>query len=147
MSFDSLPTKRWYLLTEHLVLLHLGFDWLQEWTIDLTGQTCPSKRASLWKSKRVFFVTPQVLEKDIQSGDALILLLSKHPELIMSSYTFRNVSYQLLGLFGDRRGPSSFRELFLLCCSSWGLFAYLLYLVQSLCVSLFFTLIKIKVPY
>ncbi|XP_047306478.1 DEAD-box ATP-dependent RNA helicase FANCM [Impatiens glandulifera] len=40
----------------------------QEWTIDMTGQTSPSKRASLWKDKRVFFVTPQVLEKDIQSG-------------------------------------------------------------------------------
>ncbi|KAD4981721.1 hypothetical protein E3N88_18392 [Mikania micrantha] len=40
----------------------------QEETIDLTGQTNPSKRASLWKDKQIFFVTPQVLEKDIQSG-------------------------------------------------------------------------------
>ncbi|BBG95994.1 DEAD/DEAH box RNA helicase family protein [Prunus dulcis] len=39
----------------------------QEWTIDMTGQISPTKRASLWKTKRVFFVTPQVLEKDIQS--------------------------------------------------------------------------------
>ncbi|PIA47286.1 hypothetical protein AQUCO_01400156v1 [Aquilegia coerulea] len=44
----------------------------QEWTIDLTGQTSPDKRACLWKDKRVFFVTPQVLEKDIQSGTCLI---------------------------------------------------------------------------
>ncbi|OAY65488.1 Fanconi anemia group M protein [Ananas comosus] len=40
----------------------------QEWTIDMTGQMSPSKRSTFWKSKRVFFVTPQVLEKDIQSG-------------------------------------------------------------------------------
>ncbi|EPS65243.1 hypothetical protein M569_09536, partial [Genlisea aurea] len=40
----------------------------QEWTIDLTGQINPTKRAEFWKSKRVFFVTPQVLEKDIHSG-------------------------------------------------------------------------------
>ncbi|KAI9383654.1 hypothetical protein POPTR_013G110200v4 [Populus trichocarpa] len=40
----------------------------QEWTIDMTGQVCPPKRACFWKTKRVFFVTPQVLEKDIQSG-------------------------------------------------------------------------------
>ncbi|KAL2231862.1 UNVERIFIED_CONTAM: DEAD-box ATP-dependent RNA helicase FANCM [Sesamum indicum] len=40
----------------------------QEWTIDLTGQTNPTRRADFWKNKRVFFVTPQVLEKDIQSG-------------------------------------------------------------------------------
>ncbi|XP_057793601.1 DEAD-box ATP-dependent RNA helicase FANCM isoform X2 [Salvia miltiorrhiza] len=44
----------------------------QEWTIDLTGQTSPSKRAEFWKCKRVFFVTPQVLEKDIQSGSCLV---------------------------------------------------------------------------
>ncbi|GMP47824.1 hypothetical protein CsSME_00015397 [Camellia sinensis var. sinensis] len=43
----------------------------QEWTIDLTGQTSPTRRACLWKDKRVFFVTPQVLEKDIQSGESL----------------------------------------------------------------------------
>ncbi|KAF9670622.1 hypothetical protein SADUNF_Sadunf13G0088000 [Salix dunnii] len=43
----------------------------QEWTIDMTGQVCPTKRACFWKSKRVFFVTPQVLEKDIQSGTCL----------------------------------------------------------------------------
>ncbi|XVF63305.1 hypothetical protein PTKIN_Ptkin09bG0077300 [Pterospermum kingtungense] len=43
----------------------------QEWTIDMTGQICPTKRASFWKTKRVFFVTPQVLEKDIQSGTCL----------------------------------------------------------------------------
>ncbi|KAJ0976925.1 hypothetical protein J5N97_012399 [Dioscorea zingiberensis] len=44
----------------------------QEWTIDMTGQMSPMKRSSFWKSKRVFFVTPQVLEKDIQSGICLV---------------------------------------------------------------------------
>nr|CAD1842023.1 unnamed protein product [Ananas comosus var. bracteatus] len=44
----------------------------QEWTIDMTGQMSPSKRSTFWKSKRVFFVTPQVLEKDIQSGICLV---------------------------------------------------------------------------
>ncbi|KAL3641437.1 hypothetical protein CASFOL_016405 [Castilleja foliolosa] len=44
----------------------------QEWTIDLTGQTNPTKRLDLWKDKRVFFVTPQVLEKDIHSGSCLV---------------------------------------------------------------------------
>lgn len=37
----------------------------------MTGQTSPTRRAGLWKAKRVFFVTPQVLEKDIQSGRSL----------------------------------------------------------------------------
>ncbi|KAI3431890.1 uncharacterized protein J3R85_007757 [Psidium guajava] len=44
----------------------------QEWTIDMTGQMSPDKRVHFWKSKRVFFVTPQVLEKDIQSGTCLV---------------------------------------------------------------------------
>ncbi|KVH88388.1 DNA/RNA helicase, DEAD/DEAH box type, N-terminal [Cynara cardunculus var. scolymus] len=44
----------------------------QEWTVDMTGQTTPAKRADLWKAKRIFFVTPQVLEKDIQSGSCVV---------------------------------------------------------------------------
>ncbi|XP_020536105.1 DEAD-box ATP-dependent RNA helicase FANCM isoform X2 [Jatropha curcas] len=47
----------------------------QEWTIDMTGQLSPTKRACFWKTKRVFFVTPQVLEKDIQSGTCLVRYL------------------------------------------------------------------------
>ncbi|XP_045830757.1 DEAD-box ATP-dependent RNA helicase FANCM isoform X1 [Trifolium pratense] len=47
----------------------------QEWAVDMTGQLSPPKRARLWKTKRVFFVTPQVLEKDIQSGKCLVKYL------------------------------------------------------------------------
>ncbi|KAI9201492.1 hypothetical protein LWI28_024242 [Acer negundo] len=47
----------------------------QEWTIDMTGQISPTRRACFWKTKRVFFVTPQVLEKDIQSGTCLVKYL------------------------------------------------------------------------
>ncbi|KAK3229964.1 hypothetical protein Dsin_001845 [Dipteronia sinensis] len=47
----------------------------QEWTIDMTGQISPTRRAYFWKTKRVFFVTPQVLEKDIQSGTCLVKYL------------------------------------------------------------------------
>ncbi|KAK7263791.1 hypothetical protein RJT34_31388 [Clitoria ternatea] len=47
----------------------------QEWTVDMTGQLSPPKRAWFWKTKRVFFVTPQVLEKDIHSGTCLVKYL------------------------------------------------------------------------
>ncbi|XLR14107.1 hypothetical protein HN51_035008 [Arachis hypogaea] len=47
----------------------------QKWTIDMTGQISPPKRACFWKTKRVFFVTPQVLEKDIHSGICLVKYL------------------------------------------------------------------------
>ncbi|CDP18879.1 unnamed protein product [Coffea canephora] len=50
----------------------------QEWTIDLTGQTSPTRRADHWRSKRVFFVTPQVLEKDIYSETEYIEAICLH---------------------------------------------------------------------
>ncbi|XP_078157349.1 DEAD/DEAH box RNA helicase family protein isoform X2 [Carex rostrata] len=44
----------------------------QEWTIYMTGGVQPAKRAEYWKSKRVFFLTPQVLQKDIENGICLV---------------------------------------------------------------------------
>lgn len=35
--------------------------------IELTGSTAKEKRISLWKTKRVFFATPQVIENDLSS--------------------------------------------------------------------------------
>ncbi|WVZ53853.1 hypothetical protein U9M48_004741, partial [Paspalum notatum var. saurae] len=44
----------------------------QEWTIDLRGDKNPSSRSIHWKSKRVFFVTPQILQNDIKSGICMV---------------------------------------------------------------------------
>uniref|UniRef100_A0A803M4Z6 Fanconi anemia group M protein n=1 Tax=Chenopodium quinoa TaxID=63459 RepID=A0A803M4Z6_CHEQI len=64
----------------------------QEWTIDMTGLISPPKRASLWKAKRVFFVTPQVLEKDIQSGaclmKSLVCLVIDEAHRAMGNYSY-----------------------------------------------------------
>ncbi|KAM2027680.1 hypothetical protein ACFX1T_019937 [Malus domestica] len=64
----------------------------QEWTIDMTGQTSPTKRACLWKTKRVFFVTPQVLEKDIQSGtcavEYLVCLVIDEAHRALGNYSY-----------------------------------------------------------
>ncbi|CDY72457.1 BnaAnng41230D, partial [Brassica napus] len=74
----------------------------QEWTIDLTGQTCPSKRASLWKTKRVFFVTPQVLEKDIQSGtcvtNCLVCLVIDEAHRALGNYSYCVVVRELMAV-------------------------------------------------
>ncbi|XP_024009524.1 DEAD-box ATP-dependent RNA helicase FANCM [Eutrema salsugineum] len=74
----------------------------QEWTIDLTGQTCPSKRAFLWKSKRVFFVTPQVLEKDIQSGTCLtsylVCLVIDEAHRALGNYSYCVVVRELMAV-------------------------------------------------
>lgn len=57
-------------------------NWVQEWTIDMTGQISPTRRACFWKTKRVFFVTPQVLEKDIQAGN-----IRSHTTILLPIYT------------------------------------------------------------
>ncbi|KAL3311067.1 hypothetical protein Ciccas_010357 [Cichlidogyrus casuarinus] len=36
--------------------------------VELTGHTPPNQRSSLWKSKRAFFLTPQVLVNDLNSS-------------------------------------------------------------------------------
>ncbi|KAL2520154.1 DEAD/DEAH box RNA helicase family protein [Forsythia ovata] len=74
----------------------------QEWTIDLTGQTSPTRRAGLWKDKRVFFVTPQVLEKDIHSGSCLVkhlvCLVIDEAHRAMGNYAYCVVVRKLMAI-------------------------------------------------
>ncbi|KAM7507593.1 hypothetical protein LguiA_018046 [Lonicera macranthoides] len=60
------------LVTQQIKACHEIVGIPQEWTIEMTGQISPLRRADLWKAKRVFFLTPQVLEKDIQSGTCAV---------------------------------------------------------------------------
>ncbi|KAJ7515587.1 hypothetical protein O6H91_22G019300 [Diphasiastrum complanatum] len=72
----------------------------QEWTIDMTGQMTPSQRSCYWRSKRVFFVTPQVLEKDIQSEicpvKQLVCLVVDEAHRAMGNYSYCVVIRELL---------------------------------------------------
>lgn len=74
----------------------------QEWTIDMTGQMGPSKRTHFWKAKRVFFVTPQVLEKDIQSGiclvKELVCLVIDEAHRAMGNYSYCVVVRKLMAV-------------------------------------------------
>lgn len=64
--------------------LYMGYDKImtclviciicfQDMAIDMTGQMNPPQRADEWQSRRVFYVTPQCLERDIQSGAATLI--------------------------------------------------------------------------
>ncbi|KAG8091133.1 hypothetical protein GUJ93_ZPchr0011g28079 [Zizania palustris] len=64
------PTRP--LVTQQIEACHNTVGIPQEWTVDLKGNLSPSKRSYFWKSKRVFFVTPQVLQNDIQSGICMV---------------------------------------------------------------------------
>jgi fanconi anemia group M protein len=41
----------------------------QKETVELTGKIPKDKRIALWKSKRVFFATPQVIQNDISDPE------------------------------------------------------------------------------
>ncbi|XP_019465460.1 PREDICTED: Fanconi anemia group M protein isoform X1 [Lupinus angustifolius] len=74
----------------------------QQWTIDMTGHLSPSKRALFWKTKRVFFVTPQVLEKDIQSGicflNHLVCLVIDEAHRATGNYSYCQAIRQLMAV-------------------------------------------------
>ncbi|KAK4256250.1 hypothetical protein QN277_009138 [Acacia crassicarpa] len=74
----------------------------QEWTIDMTGQLSPAKRACFWKTKRVFFVTPQVLEKDIHAGKCLVkylvCLVIDEAHRAMGNYSYCEVVRELMAV-------------------------------------------------
>ncbi|KAK8542499.1 hypothetical protein V6N12_015095 [Hibiscus sabdariffa] len=74
----------------------------QEWTIDMTGQIGPTKRAIFWKTKRVFFVTPQVLEKDIESGTCLskyiVCLVIDEAHRALGNYSYCVAVRQLMSM-------------------------------------------------
>ncbi|TVU26154.1 hypothetical protein EJB05_28690, partial [Eragrostis curvula] len=60
------------LVTQQIEACHNTVGIPQEWTIEMKGSTSPSSRVQYWKSKRVFFVTPQVLANDIHSGICMV---------------------------------------------------------------------------
>ncbi|CAL0329459.1 unnamed protein product [Lupinus luteus] len=74
----------------------------QQWTIDMTGHLSPPKRATFWKTKRVFFVTPQVLEKDIQSGicllNHLVCLVIDEAHRATGNYSYCEAIRQLMAV-------------------------------------------------
>jgi len=55
----------------------VGFD--QSDLIQLTGKIAPAKRVSEWLKRRIFFVTPQVVQNDILEGrcpaDQIVLVV------------------------------------------------------------------------
>lgn len=74
----------------------------QEWTIDMTGQMSPPKRSRFWKAKRVFFLTPQVFEKDIHSGICLVrqlvCLVFDEAHRAMGNYSYCVVVRELMAI-------------------------------------------------
>lgn len=60
------PTKP--LVTQQMEACHNLVGIHPSKTIELTGQISPKKREELWKTKTVFFLTPQVMTSDLGRG-------------------------------------------------------------------------------
>lgn len=58
------PTRP--LVTQQLDACHKTVGIERSKTVELTGQIAPKKRQQLWQSKRVFFLTPQVMLSDLE---------------------------------------------------------------------------------
>ena len=71
------PTKP--LVNQQMDACHTITGLSREFSTELTGNIQPDSRKSLWKSNRVFFITPQVLQNDLSMGifplDDLVLLV------------------------------------------------------------------------
>ncbi|RKP33636.1 P-loop containing nucleoside triphosphate hydrolase protein, partial [Dimargaris cristalligena] len=80
-------------------------------TVEMTGSLPPKTRKSLWDSKRVFFLTPQVLQNDIQretcpSSDVVCLVVDEAHRAsgnhayceVVRELTLRNPHFRILAL-------------------------------------------------
>lgn len=60
------PTRP--LVAQQITACHKIVGIPQEDAIEMTGTISPTARAQYWQTKRVFFVTPQTLDRDIKRG-------------------------------------------------------------------------------
>ncbi|KAI8147279.1 hypothetical protein BJV82DRAFT_664526 [Fennellomyces sp. T-0311] len=64
-------------------------------TVEMTGQTSKEKRRTLWNSKRVYFLTPQVMQNDLQSricpAEKVACLVIDEAHKAQGSYAYTEV--------------------------------------------------------
>ncbi|KAI9260769.1 hypothetical protein BDA99DRAFT_483341 [Phascolomyces articulosus] len=64
-------------------------------TVELTGQTQQERRKNLWTSKRVFFLTPQVLQNDLRSricpAEKIVCLVVDEAHKAQGNYAYTEV--------------------------------------------------------
>ena len=61
----------------------------------LSGNMAPNKRQSLWQSRRVFFLTPQVLQNDLNRGscrpEEVVLLVADEAHKALGNHAYCQV--------------------------------------------------------
>lgn len=73
------------------------------WCLLLLGNMAPSKRQSIWQSRRVFFLTPQVLQNDLNRGsckaEEVVLLVADEAHKALGNHAYCQVRQIMLGLW------------------------------------------------
>ncbi|KAG2385511.1 hypothetical protein C9374_003326 [Naegleria lovaniensis] len=73
-------------------------------TVCLTGKTSPKERAELWKSKRVFFSTPECVQKDLEKKicpvKKIVLVVFDEAHKATGNYSYCEV-VKLIGKYSD----------------------------------------------
>ncbi|XP_068729595.1 Fanconi anemia group M protein-like [Montipora capricornis] len=70
-------------------------------TAEMTGNMAPNKRQSLWQSRRVFFLTPQVLQNDLNRGscraEEVVLLVADEAHKALGNHAYCQVVREIAG--------------------------------------------------
>lgn len=71
----------------------------QQDTVDISGSTSPEKRVDFWKTKRVFFSTPQTVDNDLNSnscpGEKIVCLVIDEAHKATGNYSYVKVIRKL----------------------------------------------------
>lgn len=71
----------------------------QQDTVDISGTTAPAKRREYWKSKRVFFATPQTISNDLQQhscpAEKVVCVVVDEAHRATGNYAFTEVIRKL----------------------------------------------------
>ncbi|EDO32367.1 predicted protein [Nematostella vectensis] len=69
-------------------------------TAEMTGNMAPTKRENLWRTKRVFFLTPQVLQNDLSRGSCaaadVVLLVVDEAHKALGNHSYCQVVREIL---------------------------------------------------
>lgn len=64
-------------------------------TVEISGQTPPLQRQELWKTKRVFFSTPQTIQNDLKSGtrtaEKIVCVVGDEAHRVTGNYAYTDV--------------------------------------------------------
>lgn len=83
--------------------------------LPLPGNMAPNKRQSMWQSRRVFFLTPQVLQNDLNRGsckaEEVVLLVADEAHKALGNHAYCQVRHVMFTSSVFTFGDSTFNHI------------------------------------